>query len=528
MKLAGLAISILLAGSAAPADNCRAAASYDCAVSLVQQQQFEPAVAILEKIVAQTPKNPRALNLLGIALTGAGQIDKANARFRQVLKLDPRFVPAMKNLAVNEFTLNHRAAAKSGFDRVLKLSPDDEIAHLYLADIAFEAKQLATALDHYEKVRSRVVQNPRATLRYSECLAQAGRIKDAGAALTSLPPDDQEGQFQAGLILGRSGAFLDAAHFFRQARQRSPDPYTAGYNEVLMLIRGGDYASAIQTGAILFDQNLKRAELYNLISEAYLKTGQVERAYNALRTATELDPGAEDHYVDLAGICLDYENYDLGLEIVDIGLRHLPNSFRLRLHRGVMLAQKGLAQEAEKDFELAAKLSSGESLPYAALGMAWMQQGETARAVEALRAQVKKSLNDFMLPYILGIALLRSGAEPGTEMGVEARRAFEASVRLNPKFGRAHAELGKLLLKEDNVKGGIAELETAVNLDPKDGAAAYQLSRAYRRAGDSVRAQQMLARVTELRDQKEGVDPRAEMKRIVREGAVSRDRVLTQ
>jgi hypothetical protein len=38
----------------------------------------------------------------------------------------------------------------------------------------------------------------------------------------------------------------------------------------------------------------------------------------------------------------------------------------------------------------------------------------------------------------------------------------------------------------------------------------------------------MLARVTRLRDQKEGIDPGAEMKRIVREGAASANRTVSQ
>jgi tetratricopeptide (TPR) repeat protein len=528
MRLAGLAILILFTRLSAPAIDCRGAAIYDCAVSLVQAQQFQPAVVALERFLAQSPQDLKALNLLGIALTGAGQIEKANSRLRQALKINPRFYPALKNLAINEFTLNRHEESKASFERVLKNAPDDDVAHLYLAEIAFAKKDFDAALRHYEKTRARVAQNPPATLHYAECVAQSGRAMDAAKALSSLAPDDSESQFRAGLILGKSGAYLDAAKSFGLARKNYSDPYTAGYDETLMLIRGGEYGRAITVSEELFQNGLRRAELYNLVSEAYLKTGQIERAYNSLRTATELEPEAEDNYIDLAGICLDYENYDLGLEIVDIGLRHLPNSFRLHLHRGVMLAQKGLTQESEKDFEAASSLSPEKSLPYAALGMVWMQRGDTAKAAEVLRDRVRKHPDDYMLPYILGIALIRSGAEPGSESGAEAKRAFEASARLNQKFGRAHTELGKLLLKGGDINGAVAELEMAVTLDGKDGAAAYQLAQAYRRKGDTASAQRMLARVTKLRDQKEGIDPGAEMKRIVREGAASVDRTVSQ
>src|SRR5436190_16435579 len=86
------ALLILSAGIAAAAD-CGGAAPYDCAVTLVQRQQFQPAIVILEKIAVQSPQDLKALNLLGIALTGAGQIAKANMRLRQALKINPRFYP---------------------------------------------------------------------------------------------------------------------------------------------------------------------------------------------------------------------------------------------------------------------------------------------------------------------------------------------------------------------------------------------------------------------------------------------------
>src|SRR5438067_12866237 len=98
MRLTGLAILILFTRYAAAAVDCGGATPYDCAVSLVQKQQFQSAIAILDKLVVQSPQDLKALNLLGIALTGAGQIEKANTTLRQALKINPRFYPAWKTL----------------------------------------------------------------------------------------------------------------------------------------------------------------------------------------------------------------------------------------------------------------------------------------------------------------------------------------------------------------------------------------------------------------------------------------------
>ena len=73
-----------------------------------------------------------------------------------------------------------------------------------------------------------------------------------------------------------------------------------------------------------------------------MQAGRIKEAYDALRAATRLEPTAPRHYIDLATICLDHENYDLGLEIVEIGLRSLPRSGTLHIQRGVLLVMKGL------------------------------------------------------------------------------------------------------------------------------------------------------------------------------------------
>ncbi|MEO8594797.1 MAG: tetratricopeptide repeat protein [Candidatus Solibacter sp.] len=483
-------------------------------MTLVQQGRLPAAIDLLEKLTAESPQDVKALNLLGIALSAVGDLEKANNRLRQALRVDSAYLPALRNLSVNQFTLGDVDQAKAGLETILKSSPNDEVAHVYLGEIAFGKKQFAEAVVHYEKGRAKAYP---VILHYAECLLQTGRKDALSAVLRAIPAEDTGKQFQAGLLLGETGSYLEAAPYFERARAHASDPYTAAYDQTLMLVRGGDHPKAIQLASELFSSGLGRAELYNLVSEAYLKTGNVEKACDMLRAAIKLEPEAEDSYVDLAGIYLDRGNFELGSEIVDAGLKRLPESYRLHLHRGLLLAQQGLARASIGDFEKASRLSPTQSLPYVVLGFAWMQTGEIPRAVEVLQAQVKLKPDDFMLPYILGIALTRSS----TEAGAEAKAAFEMSVRLNPRFSRSRAEMGKLLLQSGDVKGAIEQLETAVTLDPEDSTAAYQLGQAYRRTGDAARSQEMLARVVKLRHQKDEGDPNQEMKRLIRDGIAS-------
>ena len=492
------------------ADDCNGAPPYECAVTLIQQGRFPAATGVLEKLIAAAPRNVKALNLLGIALSEAGNLEEANQRLRQALQVDPEFTPALKNLSLNQFRLGHLEEAETGLETVLKSSPNDEVTHLYLGEIAYGAKRFAEAASHYEKSRAQAYP---VVLHYAECLLETGRKNDLTAVLEAIPEADAEKQFQAGILLGQSGAYLQAAPYFGRARKYAPDPYIAAYDQSLMLIRGGDYASAIQVVNEFLSAGPGRAELYNLLSEAFVKTGKVEKAYAALRSAIALEPDVEDNYGDLAGICIDQANYELGLEAVNEGLRRVPDSYRLHLQRGEILAQQGLFDEAERDLKTASRLSPAASAPYVALAFAWIQRGEADKAVDVLRGRVKAKPDDFVLWYMLGLSLNRSDAETDDE----AKEAFAASVRLNPRFSRARSELAKILLRSGDTARAIEHLETAVKLDPEDATAAYQLGQAYRRTGDVTRAQEMLARVVKLRHQRDATDPNEEMRSLFRE-----------
>jgi tetratricopeptide (TPR) repeat protein len=506
----------LLPCSPALASEC-AQAAYNCAVLSLKQRDFQSAIRTLTAELERSPRDLKALNLLGIALTEAGQIDKANTRFTHALALDPHFYPARKNLAVNQFNRKHHADAEANFERVLRDKADDEISHAYLAEIGFEKNNCGTALKHYSLAGGLIGQNPPWILHYAECLQKQDNLPQAAAVLNTLPQDDAEDRFQGGMMLGGAGAYPQAAELFASARARYSDPYVAGYNQLLMLTKGQNYAQAIELFNQLVAQGFKRAEVYNLVSEAYLRTGKIQQAYDVLRTATELDPTSEDNYVDLASVCLEYDDYPLGKEILDVGIHYIPRSYRLYVQRGVTFVMRGSLDDAEKDFETASNIAPEKSLPYFALGWVLVQSGQTDKAVSILREKSKLQGVNFLVPYILGVALIHGGATPGTPAAEEAEQAFESSIHMNSEFSHSHSELGKLLYKQGKLDRAISELKTATALDPKDPGPLYVLSQAYRKKGEKAEADELVAQIAKLHTQDDNLIQKMEFQRLVKQ-----------
>ena len=515
MRLKLTMSAFALAALAAPvmaAVEC-AAPPYECAVAHVQRGEHAAALRLLDAILSRAPHDLRALNLAGIALTSAGRADEGAERFRRALAADPSFYPARKNLGVYEFARGRAAEAQREFEAVLKQAPDDEVAHLHLGEIHHGAKDLASALRHYDRSGPRTSQKPEWALHHAEALLWAGRHDAALALLARLPAGDAAAQFEAGVLLGKAERRVDAAAFFARARGGTQAD-AAAYNQLLMLVEAGDHAAAARAADELVAAGHRTPELYNLAARAYLGAQQVQQAYDALRTAARLQPRNEDHYLDLASIALEHHNYDLGLEIVDVGLRHLAASWRLHLQRGVLQAVKGELAAAANAFEAARAQAPDEAAPYAALAMAWMQSGQADRAVELLRRRLARGA-DPVVSYTFAMALSRSGLDPAAPEGGEAVAALRAALGERPDFAPARAELGRLLLRRGDLEGAIAELERAVADDATSSAALYNLSQAYMKKGERGRAAELARRVSRLNAQERGDDTDAEMRRVV-------------
>ena len=479
---------------------------YQTAVVLVKEGKFNQALPILQRIIDRSPNDLKARNLMGIALSAAGRKDEANEQFKKVLAIEPKFVPALKNMAINEMNIGQSREARFHFEEVLKLSPQDPTCHWGLAEIAFDSRDFELAAAHYEKSGDFARKDSRVAIKFATSYLEIKQPAKAVAVLeliSSNPPDaDANIQFQAGVMLAKMEKYDAAARRFTLARQGYKDPYEVGYNLTLVLIKQGDFSSAIRAGEAVLAAGHRKAEMYNLLSQAYEQSGQTKQAYDALRAATGLEPQDETNYLDLIALCLKHENFDLSLEIADIGTRLIPGSHRLRLHRGVVLVMKGRFEEAVSEFQTAGQLSPGESLSQVALGLALIQMDRQPEAIDLLRKQIKRSPQDSRVFWLLGEALSRSGVQPGSAEEKEAIDVLEKSIQLDPNLPQSRGLLGKMLLRRGEIDRAVGQLEKALELDPEDMTTTYQLAQALQRNGQTARARQLFAQVEQAKSEK--------------------------
>jgi tetratricopeptide (TPR) repeat protein len=341
---------------------------------------------------------------------------------------------------------------------------------------------------------------------YASAQSNSGGMPNRSGAPISAPreqPDfavdaHAEEELQKGTALTRQGAFAEAIPHLLAARGRLANDYAAGFNLALCYVATGQAKLALPILNDLRTHGHDNAEVNNLLAQAYVGDSQDQQALDAFRHAASLQPSNEKLYSFVADACTAKENYMLGLQVVDLGLSHLPNSARLHFERAMFLSSVDQFDRAKKDFELARSLAPDSAIAFIAASQEAMFQGNVAQAVIAAREGIGKGHENFMLLTLLGEALLRSGITPGQPEFDEARNALEKSVAERSNYPSSQLALGKLYLIAGRSDEATTHLEIARQLNPANTAIYSNLAIAYRKQGKLPQAQDALATLAKL------------------------------
>ena len=260
------------------------------------------------------------------------------------------------------------------------------------------------------------------------------------------------------------------------------------------------------------------------LSRAYVGANRIQDAYDALRTATRLEPSEEQHYLDLA-LHLS-RSRELRSRRGDRRRRaaHIPAlGHAARVPRRAAGDERGSSTQAEREFETARRLWPGWTRARRgardgvdAVGECWASGGLAQRGCQG-------GTREAVVPYMLGIALMRTGIDAAAPEGAEAIAAFEAAIKLDPTLAGPRTELGKALLRRGDTQRAIEQLELCGNARSRQSRSAVSARAGLSADGEHRSRTGALARVTKLNEQGRCEDPDKELKRIVvrivREGA---------
>ena len=310
-------------GAQAPA---AAGASLADVVQQMRAKNYLGAERAAEGALRSQPNDSRLWTLKGMALAAEKPEHPSAAlpAFDHALKISPTYLPALEAAAQAEYTLGD-GRARVHLEGVLAQQPANPTANAMLAVLDFRANNFAGAVEHFRAAQPVLADQPLALSQYAASLAGSGDV--AGA----IP-------------------------VFQRLVELQPSSETARYNLALAEFRlhhGQDALNHLQPA---LDAQQPTEETLTLAAEIDESLAQTQSAVDLLRRAILLYPKKPNAYIALAHLSYAHSSLQVGMDILNAGVRQLPDDPRLYLSRGVLEAQLAQNEQAAADFDRAAAL----------------------------------------------------------------------------------------------------------------------------------------------------------------------------
>lgn len=436
--------------------------------SALRAGQFAKALQLLQPELEKDPRNARLWTLRGIALSGNGEKREALGAFRHALEISPDYLPALEGAAQIEYEDGGKDAGAL-LQHVLQLRPSDPTSHAMLAVLAYRRGDCASAVPHFEQSGSLAESQPGALQEYGDCLVRMKEPEKAIALFSRALAHSQGPDLEVRCLLAS----------VQMTAQHAKD--------------------AIATLQPLLQENTVDANVLDLAASAYEADGNTPEAVRLLRQAILANPHDTNLYLDFANVSLDHQSFQVGVDMINVGLAAEPKAAQLYVARGVLYVQLAQYDKAEADFEKADALDPRQALGSAAEGLAAVQENDPDRALATVRAKLAKKPNDAFLLYLRADILTQRGPDPGSAEFREAMESAKKAVALRPSLASAYDVLAKLYLQAGQNTAAIEQSRKALACDPKDQTAVYHLIQALRKSGRTNDIPDLLKRLADLR-----------------------------
>jgi tetratricopeptide (TPR) repeat protein len=206
-----------------------------------------------------------------------------------------------------------------------------------------------------------------------------------------------------------------------------------------------------------------------------------------------MDP-SEENYFAWGTELLSHRASGAAIEVFSKGAKDHANSARMLAGLGAAYYANGQYVEAARRVCEASDLQPFDTEPYLLLGKMEKTAAELLPcSKEKLARFAEEQPGNAQANYYYGLVLWKEGRK--SQSGPTLQRAevlFRKAVTIDPGFGEAYVQLGLMIAARGDLHEALRRYEQAIQASPKLQAAHYQLSLAYRRAGEIAKAEHEL------------------------------------
>lgn len=370
-------------------------ASYRLGVALVQTGEASRAVWPLQKAAESPDYAVAASLLLASAHFANGNFEAVVAAADRALEVDPDRMVALRMRAKGNLGAGKLDAAMADTERLLEDSPDDYAVNLLKATILADSGKLeeAEAANYRLKEIGEASGDPSTAPR--ACLVPASfakeqrkDLKKAGALFEECLKKYPGNAFvtnEAMSFYDATGKPERATELIREAAKAAPENLSLQASLATRLESTGDKAGAEQV-LLAAVERFKSAGAWDLLASYYRRTGESQKALDALEKVIELSGEPTDalRFVH-ADVLIDLDQLDRAEAVA----KDLQEPTYATLIRGRIQLERGDARAALESFEQGIRNWPNNAGARYLAGLAAQKLGDYDRAISELREAMR-------------------------------------------------------------------------------------------------------------------------------------------
>jgi len=235
------------------------------------------------------PHNPRRLPER--VRWGPKSNDEMGAMWLEVLPRRKEDLPVL----AREYAARSLSADIAGAEMQASTSPDDPLAHNFLATKYLQARRVDEAVAELTLALRLQPRDAEAHSNLASAYLMQGKTPDAvreARAAVALKPDDDRVHFNLGSALDAAQATTEAADEFARAVALNPGNADAHFNLAVLLAKRNDVAGAVPHLRRAVELNPRNADAHRNLALALAMSGKLDEGIVEAREAVRLQPGS--------------------------------------------------------------------------------------------------------------------------------------------------------------------------------------------------------------------------------------------
>jgi len=354
------------------------------------------AETLLQQILEGRPKDPDALQLMGLIRRAQGRVAEAEDFYRRSLAERPAQPHVLHNLGNLLLSLNRADEALPALQEAVRQKPNYVEAFINLGKAHAALGQYGEAEKAYRRALWLSPGNPLAMQSLGAVLCDLDRPEDAEAVLRkALQAGARDARQTAalehnlGVSLSRQGQYEEALQFFDAAQAKVPEMPLADFNRAEVLQNLGRLDDAVEG----YRRAIARVPLdlaaHKQLNDLLYRLGREDEFLQSYDEVAALYPDSGELPLEKARFQFQREDYDAARENFERAAYMLPASVTPHDGLALILARQGDFEGAIREHEIVLRMEPANAHGWRNYAETLLRAGDAKKGVEAAQEALK-------------------------------------------------------------------------------------------------------------------------------------------